>query len=47
MSGYADDILTTRGFHSKEVNFLAKPFSPRRLALHIHELLMQQRGRGY
>ena len=47
MSGYADDILTTRGFHSKEVNFLAKPFSPRRLALHIHELLMQQRGRAY
>jgi len=43
MSGYADDILTTRGFHRQEVNFLAKPFSPKRLALHIHELLTKRR----
>lgn len=43
MSGYADDILTTRGFHRQEVNFLAKPFSPKRLALHIHELLLKRR----
>lgn len=44
ISGYSDEMLATRGISQKQINFLAKPFSPSVLAFRVQELLLRARA---
>ena len=42
MSGYADNVITRDEAYTQQVNFLQKPFSPRRLIQFVREVLDQK-----
>jgi len=46
MSGYTDETLEEQGTLSAHVNFIQKPFSPRTLAIKVHEMLDRAKGTG-
>jgi two-component system, cell cycle sensor histidine kinase and response regulator CckA len=39
ISGYADDVITTKGIKQDKMNFLAKPFTPHQLLKKIREII--------
>jgi len=44
MSGYSDDLISSQGVMGKEVNFIQKPFTPKRLLMKIRNVLDDQRS---